>query len=254
MSVTPRTASLVAMCLVALGAMTFGEQTSVPQPRADQLPAVGPARANRGGNVPIPAGALPTAPAGFTVSPYAELQGPRMMVYAPNGDLFVSSPTTNAISVLRDTNGDGTFEARGVFAQGEVPAARGGAGGARAGGARPGGPPAIAPASAPVNPEINGPILGANAPACTPPPPFHNPGPGTLAAPFHVARAVPVYRRRSDGAGRAREVVGLSARRPHHPQYRLQPRRDEDVRGRGVVLEQQRRRGLQTRGHPRVQP
>ena len=41
-----------------------------------------------------------------------------MMVYAPNGDLFVSSPSTNSIIVLRDANNDGVFEARGVFADG----------------------------------------------------------------------------------------------------------------------------------------
>jgi glucose/arabinose dehydrogenase len=184
MSVGTRTASLVAFGLVAFGAVTFGQQGS-PQPRADQLPSVGPARPNRGGNVAAPAGAMPTVPAGFTVSVYAELQAPRMMVYAPNGDLFVSSPTTNAIHVLRDTNNDGTFEERGVWAQGAVPAARVGGGG-RQGGARPGGP-APTPAPAAVNPEINGPILGAAAPACTPPPPFHNPGPGTLLAPFGLA-------------------------------------------------------------------
>ena len=128
--------------------------------------------------MPLPASAMPTAPAGFSVSLYAELQGPRMMVYAPNGDLFVSSPTTNSITVLRDTNGDGTFEERGVFAQGEVPAAARRWRGAAWAEPGPVGHRAIAPATAPVNPEINGPILGASAPACTPPPPFNNPGPG----------------------------------------------------------------------------
>lgn len=186
MNVAWRTGSPVVLGLVALGTLTFGQQTSPPQPRADQLPPVGPARANRGGNVPMPADATATAPAGFTVSAYAELQGPRMMVYAPNGDLFVSSPTTNSITVLRDSNQDGTFEARSVFVQAETPAGRG-RGGARQGGPRAGGPPTIAPASAPVNPEINGPLLGADAPPCTPPPAFHNPGPGTLGAPFGLA-------------------------------------------------------------------
>ena len=46
-----------------------------------------------------------------------------MMVYAPNGDLFVSSPGTNTITVLRDANNDGTFEARGTYAQGSRRAA-----------------------------------------------------------------------------------------------------------------------------------
>jgi glucose/arabinose dehydrogenase len=181
-----RFATLVAGSVVALGTMTVGQQTPSPQPRADQLPAVGPPRTNRGSNVPRPAAALPTAPAGFTVSEYAELQGARMMVYAPNGDLFVSSPTTNSITVLRDTNNDGTFEARGVFAQAEMAAPRGGGGGGR-GGPRAGGPPTIAPADAPINPEVNGPLLGANAPACAAPPAFHTPGPGSLQAPFGLA-------------------------------------------------------------------
>jgi hypothetical protein len=44
---------------------------------------------------------LPKVPDGFTVSVYAELEAPRMMVYAPNGDLFVSSPTANSVTVLR---------------------------------------------------------------------------------------------------------------------------------------------------------
>ena len=115
---------------------------------------------------------MPKAPAGFTVSSYAELQAPRMMVYAPNGDLFVSSPTANNITVLRDANNDGTFEAREVYAQGAPPAPRGGGAG------RAGGPPAAPPPPA---------VLGANAPACTEPAPFANRGPGELAAPFGMA-------------------------------------------------------------------
>ena len=49
---------------------------------------------------------MPIVPAGFTVTTYAELQAPRMMVYAPNGDLFVSSPAANTIVVLRDANNE----------------------------------------------------------------------------------------------------------------------------------------------------
>jgi glucose/arabinose dehydrogenase len=149
-----------------------------PQPQAQRLPPIGPARPNRGALVDKPAAITPSVPAGFTVSVYAELQAPRMMVYAPNGDLFVSSPAANNITVFRDANNDGVFEARSVFAQGEVPAGRGG-----------GAPPAPAPPRTPppVNPAINGPILGASAPACVPPPPFNNRGPGTLAAPFGMA-------------------------------------------------------------------
>jgi glucose/arabinose dehydrogenase len=163
----------------ALFTVLVAQQTStLPQPQAQRLAPIGPARPNRGALVDKPTAVTPTVPAGFTVSVYAELQAPRMMVYAPNGDLFVSSPAANNITVFRDANNDGVFEARSVFAQGEVPAGRGG-----------GAPPAPAPPRTPppVNPAINGPILGASAPACVPPPPFNNRGPGTLAAPFGMA-------------------------------------------------------------------
>ena len=150
-----------------------------PQPQADRLPAVSAPRPNRGMLVDKPASAMPIVPAGFTVSVYAEMRAPRMMVYAPNGDLFVSSPATNSITVLRDTNNDGVFETRSVYA-GTPPADPP----APAGGQPAAVPP---PAAQPVNPTINGPLLGASAPACTPPPPFNNRGPGTVAAPFGMA-------------------------------------------------------------------
>ena len=138
---------------------------------------------------------MPTTPAGFTVTVYAELQAPRMMVYAPNGDLFVSSPSAHNITVLRDANNDGVFEERGVYAQGEAPPRRGGAPAARRVPAarraarllhRPTPPPPPPPPTE-VNPTINGPILGDKAPACAAPPAFHAPGPGTLSAPFGLA-------------------------------------------------------------------
>ena len=138
---------------------------------------------------------MPKVPDGFTVSVYAELPTPRMMVYAPNGDLFVSSPAANSITVLRDANNDGRIEdgEKSVFAQGAPPPGRagggGGGGGAAGGGRRAGGPPAppVAAAPAAVNPTINGPLLGAAAPACTPPPDFVQKGVGQVAAPFGLA-------------------------------------------------------------------
>ena len=93
-------------------------------------------------NVPKPEGAMPAVPAASRSTTYAELQAPRMMVYAPNGDLFVSSPAANTIVVLRDANNDGVFEACSVFAAGEPPGAGGGGRGcrARAAGVPPGCP------------------------------------------------------------------------------------------------------------------
>lgn len=174
-----RISATLAVGVLALCTVLVAQRPAAPpQPQAQRLPPIGPARPNRGALVDKPAAVTPSVPAGFTVSVYAELQAPRMMVYAPNGDLFVSSPAANNITVFRDANNDGVFEARSVFAQGEVPAGRGG-----------GAPPAPAPPRTPppVNPAINGPILGASAPACVPPPPFNNRGPGTLAAPFGMA-------------------------------------------------------------------
>ena len=174
-----RISATLAVGVLALCTVLVAQQASTPpQPQAQRLPPIGPARPNRGALVEKPAAVTPSVPAGFTVSVYAELRAPRMMVYAPNGDLFVSSPAANNITVFRDANNDGVFEARSVFAQGEVPAGRGG-----------GAPPAPAPPRTPppVNPAINGPILGASAPACVPPPPFNSRGPGTLAAPFGMA-------------------------------------------------------------------
>jgi glucose/arabinose dehydrogenase len=164
---------LLAMCGVVVAQRSSGP----PQPHADRLPAVSSPRPNRGTLVDKPSGAMPVAPAGFTVSVYAEMRAPRMMVYAPNGDLFVSSPATNTITVLRDANNDGVFEARGVYA-GMPPADAPGPPGQRA---VPPPPPQA------VNPTVNGPILGAAAPACMPPPAFNNRGPGTVAAPFGMA-------------------------------------------------------------------
>ncbi|MEQ1573283.1 MAG: PQQ-dependent sugar dehydrogenase [Vicinamibacterales bacterium] len=152
---------------LALVSVSIAQQDSVArQPQAAALPPPGPASPKPSRAVPRPDGLMPQVPAGFTVTSYAELQAPRMMVYATNGDLFVSSPAANNIMVLRDANSDGVFEARGVFAQGPTPAAR------RGGGPGPVGPP---------------PTLGANAPACAAPPPFAQRGPGSLDAPFGMA-------------------------------------------------------------------
>jgi len=181
-----RVAAAVAMGVAGFCAVLVGQRSTVPpQPVADRLAPVGVAKPSRGTLLEKPATVMPMVPAGFTVSVYAELQAPRLMVYAPNGDLFVSSPAANNITVLRDANNDGVFESRGVYAQGEV-VARGGGAGAGAAPAPVTPPPAPAPAAV-VNPEINGPILGAAAPACVAPPAFANRGPGTVAAPFGMA-------------------------------------------------------------------
>ncbi len=196
MKAVDRISAILAVGALFCTVLVAQRNSSVPQPQAARLPPVAAATPSRGALVEKPAGVMPSAPAGFTVSVYAELQAPRMMVYAPNGDLFVSSPAANNLTVFRDVNSDGVFESRSVYAQGEVGARRGGGGGAapaggpRGGGAGAGGTPSPAPqpvVNPAVNPTVNGAILGASAPACAAPPVFNNRGPGTLAAPFGMA-------------------------------------------------------------------
>src|SRR5437867_2361766 len=103
------------------------------------LPAPSEPRPNFGRVVDKPEGALPKAPAGFTVELYADnLPNARMMEFSSNGDLFVSQPSQNMVTILRDTNKDGLPDARFTFAQGPPPAA--GRGGGAPGGGAPGAP------------------------------------------------------------------------------------------------------------------
>ena len=199
-----RTVVIATLGTLSFCGMLLAQKNAVqPQPVPTKLSPVSVPTRGRSMSVPKPEGTLPVVPAGFSVSVYAELQAPRMMVYAPNGDLFVSSPMANNITVLRDANNDGVFEERSVYAQGEVPQRRGGgapaagAGGGRPGGAAAPGVAAVAPPPPPPppqpatpaepNPTINGPLMGAKAPACAPPPAFTASGPGTLAQPFGMA-------------------------------------------------------------------
>ena len=157
------------------GGVVVAQQNTVhPQPSAEGLPGPEAATANRSQRVAQPAGILPTVPDGFSVASYAELPRPRMMAYAPNGDLFVMSPATTSIFVLRDANDDGLFEARAVFADGTTapppPSAT-----------RDNRPP-------PVLGELEGPqSLVADPSACTPPPGYERRGPGGLVLPFGLA-------------------------------------------------------------------
>lgn len=64
-----------------------------------------------------PEGAWPQVPEGFEVTEFATgLEGPRVIVRAPNGDLFVAESRANRIRVLREGDGDGKPEVNEVFA------------------------------------------------------------------------------------------------------------------------------------------
>lgn len=73
-----------------------------------------------------PEGKTPVAPAGFTVSRFADgLDNPRWLYVSQDGDVFVAEANTksraksgNRITLLRDANKDGVYEGRYVFAEG----------------------------------------------------------------------------------------------------------------------------------------
>src|SRR5688572_12297844 len=66
-------------------------------------------------------GKAPVAPAGFTVKKFADgFKNPRWIYQAPNGDLFICEASTkansaNQITILQDTDKDGTYDFRDVF-------------------------------------------------------------------------------------------------------------------------------------------
>ena len=123
----------------------FGPNPPLPAPRSSLIPSVGVPAV-----VHWPAGAAPRAPAGFTVTRYAEgLDHPRWLLVLPNGDVLVAEaaappsqgdktntgirawfqkilmkkvgstvPSPNKIILLRDSDGDGLAEIRTTFAQG----------------------------------------------------------------------------------------------------------------------------------------
>jgi glucose/arabinose dehydrogenase len=70
--------------------------------------------------IPRPEGAELTLPPGFQISVYAEgeLQQPRGLLQASNGDVFVTEPQPNRITILRDSNNDGKVDERFAFASG----------------------------------------------------------------------------------------------------------------------------------------
>ncbi len=83
--------------------------TPYDTPSADNHPRV----------VGRPDGAWPKAPQGFEVTEFAaKLVEPRVIVRAPNGDLFLAESGANRVRVLRDADGDGKPETNEVFSNG----------------------------------------------------------------------------------------------------------------------------------------
>lgn len=63
-----------------------------------------------------PEGKVPTAPAGFTVTKFADgLEEPRWAYVAPNGDVFVSESIAGRVLLFRDRNKDGVADSKSVY-------------------------------------------------------------------------------------------------------------------------------------------
>jgi glucose/arabinose dehydrogenase len=87
---------------------------SLPPPNATRS-AVNPPKI-----VPMPQGMTWGLPPGFEITTYAEgnLEEPRWLALAPNGDVFVAESKAGRITILRDANNDGKPDDRLVFATG----------------------------------------------------------------------------------------------------------------------------------------
>ncbi len=65
-----------------------------------------------------PEGAWPKVPEGFKVDEFATgLQNPRVIMTAPNGDIFLAESMPGRVKVLRDTDNDGKPDTTTVFAE-----------------------------------------------------------------------------------------------------------------------------------------
>src|SRR5215472_17074293 len=133
MNKTRTTLLIICLGAVTVSAVIFARQNVPP------LPAPTEAKPNFGTVVARPDNAMPKVPAGFTVELYADdVPNARIMEFAPNGDLFVSQPSQNAVMILRSSTKNGLPDQRFTFDHGAAPArGRGGAGG----GPGRGGPP-----------------------------------------------------------------------------------------------------------------
>jgi len=111
----PLLAGFVALAPASFAADAPGQHfeispSSLPRPHAT------PAVDNSSAVVPRPAGAIPQAPQGFTVSLFASgLTHPRFIAVAPNGDVFVTESDAGKITIFAERGGK---RRQGAFASG----------------------------------------------------------------------------------------------------------------------------------------
>jgi glucose/arabinose dehydrogenase len=110
------TASLLLGLTMAPGLraqVTNGKKPELPSPFASKS-ATNPAQEGK-----LPQGFLPTVPEGFKINIFAaDFKGPRWMVLAPNGDIFLADTAAGKVVVLRDPQHTGSAQQNEVFASG----------------------------------------------------------------------------------------------------------------------------------------
>lgn len=115
------TKSLLLSC-GALGVLTVALSAQQHQIKPESLPKpfATPDVRNPPSVVPQPDGASLTVPKGFSAKVFAEggFKRMRWVAVAPGGDALATDSDANTLTVLRDTNGDGTADERHVFADG----------------------------------------------------------------------------------------------------------------------------------------
>lgn len=131
-------AALLSACSEEPEAAQYGANPNLPEPQRGLLPDMKVALPAQWGDE------LPTVPQGYTIAPIAtDLAVPRQTLVLPNGDILVAegagggAPTLrpkdlianyikglgktdakggNRLTLLRDADGDGAYETRGIFA------------------------------------------------------------------------------------------------------------------------------------------
>ena len=90
------------LCAAAHGADHPGVKHLI-LPAEMPKPYLTPAVANSSIMIARPANAVPEAPKGFSVTPFATgLANARFMALAPNGDVFLSEPNLNQVAIIHD--------------------------------------------------------------------------------------------------------------------------------------------------------
>lgn len=106
-------AAVGGVLVAGLAAGAAAQHFDLPEPFATE------SSRNSARIVDRPGGTMPRVPEGFQVEVYAgDLVNPRVMVLAPNGDLFVAQRRAGSVLVMRDTDNDHRPDSRTIFADG----------------------------------------------------------------------------------------------------------------------------------------